>query len=413
MDHPLIDCHAHIIPPHVDLATLREQLVQCAQSNVYVVGVSESSTDASLMLSLWQLGMSVNELTADSDISHPLQTTLPTYFLERLPLDMRTAAEADPSTWWQLSQLYYERVLLCTGVHPMQPNSHYSPVSATVTSIVTDHNCNSNSTLTAQSSVVSTPEVPKYRSAQLDDWYQLTNTLHSLCPHSANNSTLSTVPQVSLCPFIVGMGEIGLDFSPHILRGDYYLATHQSPDSMNPCLTKKECDERAKFKQQTVFRQQVEWAAQHGLTLNIHSRQAGKYAIQLLTELQQELETHGLSLPPVLLHAFDGKLGFVQQALDLGCYFSVAPYVLHASKPQGIVRLVPLNRLVLESDTPSLGPDPQHPDQNQPINIVKVAEYIARVKQVTVDQVAYQTTRNAVRLFPKLIKHWAWLQDYQ
>ncbi|KAJ1954587.1 putative deoxyribonuclease tatdn3 [Dispira parvispora] len=411
MDHPLIDCHAHIIPPHVDLTVLCDQLVQCSQRNVYVVGVSESSMDASLMLSLWQLGQSVKESATHSDVSHSLQTPLPTWFVERLPLDLHNGAQADPSTWWQLGRLYYERVLLCTGVHPMQANALYSPVSATATLSAT--NSDSNATVAVQNSVVSTPEVPKYRSAQLDDLSQLTNILHTHCTHSANNSTLTPPPQMSLYKFIVGVGEIGLDFSPHVLRGDYYLATHQPPGSPNTSLTKKECDERAKLNQQTVFRRQVEWAAQYGLTLNIHSRQAGKYAIQLLKELAPQLETGGLSLPPVLLHAFDGKLGFVQQALDLGCYFSVAPYVLYASKPQGIVQLVPLDRLVLESDTPSLGPDPQHTDQNQPSNIHKVAEYIARVKQVTVEQVAYQTTRNAACLFPKLIQHWTWLKDYQ
>ncbi|RKP26318.1 hypothetical protein SYNPS1DRAFT_21900 [Syncephalis pseudoplumigaleata] len=184
-------------------------------------------------------------------------------------------------------------------------------------------------------------------------------------------------------PRVVGIGEIGLDFSPHV------LATH--PDGA----------EAAREEQRVVFKAQLELARRLHLPVNIHSRQAGRHVLDVLREVGYGADAgDGQQAPGILLHAFDGRPKYVREGLALGAYYSIAPSLARDPLLERLVQQVPLDRLVLESDTPALGMKRGKP--STPGQIEWVCGRIAELKGVPPAEVATTTTDNAYRLFPRL-----------
>ena len=84
--------------------------------------------------------------------------------------------------------------------------------------------------------------------------------------------------------------------------------------------------------------------------------------------------------------------------VELGYYFSIPPSIVRSTQKQKLVGHLPLDRLLLESDAPVLGPDPSA--RNEPKNIRLACDAIARIKALPVEEVAHITTDNARHLFP-------------
>lgn len=124
------------------------------------------------------------------------------------------------------------------------------------------------------------------------------------------------------------------------------------------------------------------------LPLNVHSRSAGRHALDLL-------KARGARR--VLMHAFDGKAAYALSGVDAGFLFAVPPSVVRSPQKQKLVRRLPLESLVLETDSPVLGPDPQA--RNEPANARISAEAIAEIKSVALDEVIAVTTETATRFF--------------
>ncbi len=141
--------------------------------------------------------------------------------------------------------------------------------------------------------------------------------------------------------------------------------------------------------QRQIFKRFIGLSNDLELPLNVHSRSAGRHTIAFLRE-------HGAKR--VLLHAFDGKASAAMAGVELGYYFSIPPSIVRSPQKQKLVRYLPLDRLLLESDAPVLGPDPTA--RNEPKNIRLACEAIAQIKGLLVEEVARLTTDNARRLFP-------------
>ncbi len=127
-----------------------------------------------------------------------------------------------------------------------------------------------------------------------------------------------------------------------------------------------------------------------GLPLNVHSRSAGRRCIAFLREQRAR---------HVVLHAFDGKAGAATDGVEAGYFFSIPPSVVRSAQKQKLARSLPLDRILLETDSPVLGPDPSV--RNEPMNVTIACQAVADLKGIPPEDVARITTENARCLFPR------------
>ncbi|MBU1119339.1 TatD family hydrolase [Patescibacteria group bacterium] len=169
---------------------------------------------------------------------------------------------------------------------------------------------------------------------------------------------------------IVAIGECGLDYS-RLKKG-------------------KEGD--SKKKQEILFRAQIEYANEVKLPLIIHVRDAEDDAFTILKDYP---ETKGV------LHCFGGSTEHAKQFLDMGFLISFTGIVTfkNADVVREVVKIVPLEKMMVETDCPFLAPEPHRGKRNEPAYVVEVARKIAEVKNVSFEQVSETTTKNAITFF--------------
>lgn len=151
--------------------------------------------------------------------------------------------------------------------------------------------------------------------------------------------------------------------------------------------------------QQIAFEQQMEWAKEHDLPVAVHCRDAYPEVIESIAKVQDG------SLQGVL-HCFTGAKEYADQLLDLGFHLGIGGVITF--KNSGVAEVaaqLPLNKLVLETDSPYLAPVPNRGKRNESSYVKFVAEKLAEVHGISVKELAEVTTENAVRLF-KLERTW-------
>lgn len=168
-------------------------------------------------------------------------------------------------------------------------------------------------------------------------------------------------------PKVVAIGETGLDY-------------HYKPETAEL--------------QKLRFQQQVDIAVEMNKPLIIHTRDARKDTLAILRNGHAE-RCGGV------IHCFTEDLEFAEQAMDLGFYISVSGIVTfrQATALKEVVKQLPLERLLIETDSPYLAPVPHRGKQNQPAYVVEVASYIAQLKGISLGEVAEATTANFRKLF--------------
>lgn len=173
---------------------------------------------------------------------------------------------------------------------------------------------------------------------------------------------------------VVAIGEIGLDY--HFFDGLCAAAVQQRKDL-----------------QKLAFVRQIELANSAKLPIVVHSRDAMGDTIEIL-------KNHRTTRPG-LLHCYGGSLESAQILMDLGFSFSFGGVVTfkNAKNVQQVVQNLPIQRILLETDSPYLAPEPHRGQRNQPANVIYVAHQIARLKGLTLEEVAKITTQNAKNLF--------------
>ena len=175
---------------------------------------------------------------------------------------------------------------------------------------------------------------------------------------------------------VVAIGEIGLDY-----YRDY------SPRDL----------------QRRVFTHQLELAAEMNLPVIIHNRQASEDVLELLTAWHATLVKANSPLKdrPGVLHSFSDQLPVAKQAIDIGFFIGFTGPITYknAYNLQELVKSIPLDSILIETDAPFLPPHPHRGKRNEPAHVRLVAEKLSELLEVDFQTVAKATTVNAKQLF--------------
>lgn len=153
-------------------------------------------------------------------------------------------------------------------------------------------------------------------------------------------------------------------------------------------------DKSPKDVQKEVFRKQIALAKEVGLPIVIHNRDATEDVVSILREEGAE-EVGGI------MHCYTGSAEIAQECIDMNFYLSFGGPVTfkNAKKPKEVVKQIPNDRLLIETDCPYLTPHPYRGKRNEPSYVKLVAEQIAELKGMTYEEIAAVTTENAKKLF--------------
>jgi TatD DNase family protein len=183
--------------------------------------------------------------------------------------------------------------------------------------------------------------------------------------------TVDFLVEAAKHPKVIAIGETGLD---------YYRMADRAYEDMEW--------------QRTRFRTHIRAAIESGCPLIIHTRSASEDTIRILKE-------EGADRIGGVMHCFTESLEVAKQAIDLGFYISFSGIVTFKSAKdlQETCRQVPLERMLIETDSPYLAPMPHRGKTNEPAWVSHVARYIADLKGVSVDAIAEHTTKNFFECF--------------
>lgn len=200
-------------------------------------------------------------------------------------------------------------------------------------------------------------------------------------PHHADKpeeNWLSELEKLSHHPKVVAIGECGMDFF-----------SYKSNGIVDPEL------------QEHVFRKQIELSIARNLPLQIHNRHAGKEVLRILADYKNDL----LNTPGVF-HCFAGDMDILSGALNLGFFIGFDGNVTYPGLAPGetvslqdIARQTPLDRMLIETDSPYLTPIPHRGTRNEPKNAIIIGEFIAKLKGVSFDEIDKIITRNFSTVF--------------
>jgi len=168
-------------------------------------------------------------------------------------------------------------------------------------------------------------------------------------------------------PKIVAVGEIGLD----------YYRDHSPRDV-----------------QKSVFRRMIALAKEINKPIIIHDRDAHQDIFDIV-------KAEGAGDVGGVFHCYSGSWPLAREALKLGFYISLAgPLTFqNTGKLQEVAKMVPLDRLLIETDCPYLAPTPYRGKRNEPAYVAKVAERLAQIKKLPMEEVALQTRKNGIEAF--------------
>lgn len=184
--------------------------------------------------------------------------------------------------------------------------------------------------------------------------------------NSTNADDLKQIAELAQHPKVVAIGETGMD--------DYWK-TVPLP------------------KQAEVFARQLDLAAQLNKPVIIHNREAG-------AAIMDTLRAHGVTKLRGVFHCFSEDMNYAEQVLRLGCHVSFTGNITYKKSllPE-VAKQIPLERIMLETDSPYMTPMPHRGIRNEPAYTVHTAEKLSEIKELSFAEVCHCTTQNAVRLF--------------
>lgn len=218
-------------------------------------------------------------------------------------------------------------------------------------------------------------------STDLDDSQQVVNLAEAI-PHlyaavgfhpngaaAFDTAALTQLRTLAAHPKVVAIGEIGLDYH---------------------------WDESPRPVQRRVFEQQLALASELNKPVIIHQREAAEDTMTVLRQWGA-----GGKHPGLVLHSFSGDRAMAEEAVALGFYLGISGPVTfkNARDLPEIVVTAPLDRLLVETDAPFLAPHPFRGKRNEPAQVKLVAERVAALKELSLDEMSQYLTRNTLTLF--------------
>ncbi|UOE94179.1 TatD family hydrolase [Alkalihalobacillus sp. LMS39] len=199
------------------------------------------------------------------------------------------------------------------------------------------------------------------------DWLYAAVGWHPVDAIDFNDDYLKWLEQLSSHPKVVALGEMGLDYH---------------------------WDKSPKDVQKEVFRKQIQLAKKVKLPIIIHNREASEDIVTILKE-ENAQEVGGI------MHCFSGSLETAKQCLQMNFHISFGGPVTfkNAKKPKEVAKQIPIDKLLIETDCPYLAPHPYRGKRNEPAYVKLVAEQIAELRGISVEEIAEITTANAKKLF--------------
>jgi TatD DNase family protein len=193
-----------------------------------------------------------------------------------------------------------------------------------------------------------------------------------------SDNWINQLETLARMPKVVGIGEIGMDYF-----------SYKSNNIVDPKLQKE------------IFVKQIELAHKLKLPLQIHNRQAGKDILDILINHKSYLLN-----PPGMFHCFAGNMDLLKKVLDLGFYVGFDGNITYKGLAPGedtdlkdLAKYVPMDRIVVETDSPYLTPEPKRGSRNMPEYVIITAGFIASLKGITFADFEAKTTENATKLF--------------
>ena len=165
---------------------------------------------------------------------------------------------------------------------------------------------------------------------------------------------------------VVAVGEIGLDYH---------------------------WDDSNKEAQKAYFITQIEMAYKYNKVINIHARDAAQDTFEIL-------KSHKDKIKGCILHSYSFSKEMGKEFIKLGFYISLGGPVTfkNAKEPKIVATTVPLDKLLIETDSPCLAPEPKRGTMNEPANVKYVCECIANLRGISSEEVAEATTKNALKI---------------
>jgi TatD DNase family protein len=268
----------------------------------------------------------------------------------------------------------YQRLYAIVGVHP-----HHAD-KMTASHIIER---NENDLPAGHSTLRPEPHRSDSKSRQAKQSHPDTESSNRL-PRSIRNDEVDWIKELEELakhPKTLAIGEIGLDYF-----------SYKSNGIVDPKL------------QKGIFEKQIDLANRVKLPLQIHNRLAGEDVIEILRHHKNILQPN-----PGMFHCFAGSMEVLQAALDLGfsigfdgnsTYKGLAPGETVPLPEQ--IAYTPLDRIVVETDSPYLTPMPYRGKRNEPKHVILTARFIADIKKISYEELVEQTDKNVYTLFSKL-----------
>ena len=179
------------------------------------------------------------------------------------------------------------------------------------------------------------------------------------------------IKKISLSKKVIGIGETGLDF--------YY--EHSDPET-----------------QKNIFIQHIKAAQTLDLPLIVHTRSAEKDTYQILKNEKKNKDFK------ILIHCFTGSKEFAHKLIDLGCYISASGVVTFKNSKElaDTFLSLPNDRILVETDSPYLSPEPLRGKPNEPSHIIHTVNFLSKIKNINSNDFATITTNNFFKLFGQL-----------